>query len=103
MAEYMRQYKRTRLQFQDWGIIKPIWKAKFSDHVLNSNLHIIFTGRVGYEYEDTIEEDERTGKKRREIHKSGVKMKAENETVYEPVLLVMMERYDDILGEKKEV
>jgi hypothetical protein len=43
------------------------------------------------------------GRKRREIHKSGIKMKAENETAYEPDLLVLMSRHEDILGDEKKV
>jgi hypothetical protein len=102
LEAYRNQKKRTFLQFQDWGIIKPLWKKKFSDKFVTANCHIIFTGRAGYEYEDEVMEDD-NGRKRREIHKSGIKMKAENETAYEPDLLVLMSRHEDILGDEKKV
>jgi hypothetical protein len=81
------QYNRStyKLQFQDWGYLKTEW-AKFTDMFVNSPLHIILCGRAGYEY-DYFEED---GKK--ELEKTGVKMKAEGEMGYEPSLLVHMER-----------
>lgn len=102
LEAYRQQKKRSFLQFQDWGVIKPLWKLKFSDKFVTANVHIIFTGRAGYEYDDIVEEDD-NGRKRREIAKSGIKMKAENETAYEPDLLVLMERHEDVLSEKKMV
>lgn len=98
IQEYKQQKQRSNLQFQDWGIIKPLWKEKFADKFINANVHIIFTGRAGYEYEDYIDD---AGK--RQIAKSGVKMKAEAETAYEPDLLFFMERNEDVLGEKKVI
>lgn len=80
-----------RLQFQDWGYLKSEW-AKFTDMFVNSPLHIILAGRAGYEY-DYFEED---GKK--ELEKTGIKMKAEGEMGYEPDLLVHMERRQEIEG-----
>lgn len=85
---------KTRLEFQDWGIIKPAWKSEFSDPFVRDPYHIIMTGRAGYEYEN--EKNEETGK--REIFKSGVKMKVEGETAYEPDLLVLMERLQEMEG-----
>lgn len=96
---YMDSKKRTRLQFDDWGTIKPMWKAKFSTPFVQANVHIIFTGRAGYEYSD--EKNAETGK--REIFKSGIKMKAENETAFEPDILVLMEKKMDILTDKKVI
>lgn len=83
------QYGKTkhRLEFQDWGIIKPKWKKEFSEKFVQSNVHIIFTGRAGYSYEDEKDEN---GK--RQIVKSGIKMKAENETQFEPDLLILMQK-----------
>lgn len=101
--EYLRAYmntkNRTRLQFEDWGIIKPKWKQEFSTPFVQSKCHIIFTGRAGFEYSD--EKNEETGK--REIFKSGIKMKAEGETAFEPDILVLMAKQQDILGEKKRL
>jgi hypothetical protein len=78
---------RTRLQFEDWGPIKDKW-AVFADLYLNSPMHVIICGRAGYEYD--YEENEETGKK--ELKKTGIKMKTEGEFGFEPSLLVEMER-----------
>lgn len=99
LQSYMQQRRKSRLEFQDWGIIKPQWKSQFSTPFVKANVHIIFTGRAGYEYSD--EKNEETGK--REIFKSGIKMKAETETAFEPDILVLMEKHMDLLGEKKTV
>jgi KaiC/GvpD/RAD55 family RecA-like ATPase len=90
-AELNRQ--SYRLQFQDWAYLKGEW-GKFTDAFVNSNLHIILCGRAGFEY-DHIENEE-DGKK--ELQKTGVKMKAEGEMGYEPSLLVFMERHQKIQG-----
>lgn len=87
---------RTRLEFQDWGVIKPRWKEQFSTPYVQAKCHIIFTGRAGYEYTDEKNED---GK--REIYKSGIKMKAETETAFEPDILVLMEKKQDLMNAKK--
>lgn len=88
---------RTRLEFQDWGPIKDKW-AVFSNLYLNSKLHLIICGRAGFEwdYQDVNEE----GKK--ELVKTGVKMKTEGEFGYEPSVLAQMEQIQD-LGDGKTV
>lgn len=96
---YKAEKRRTSLQFQDWGVIKPKWKKEFSDVFVLANCHIIFTGRAGYEYEDEVNKE--TGK--REIFKSGIKMKAENETAFEPDILILMEKIQNVIGDKKEI
>jgi hypothetical protein len=83
---YMKRKNRTRLQFEDWAFLKKEW-AKFTDQFINSNLHIILCGRAGYEYDYFQDE---AGKK--QLEKTGIKMKAEGEMGYEPSLLVLMER-----------
>jgi len=98
LQAYMVQKRRTRLEFQDWGVIKPQWKQQFSTPFVKAQIHIFFTGRAGYEYE--TEKDE-NGK--REIHKSGIKMKAETETAFEPDILVLMEKHQDLLGDVKKI
>lgn len=85
--EYAKKKKRTRLEFQDWNVIKREWRENFTDLYLNSPLHIIMCGRQGYEYDTQVNE---AGKK--ELIKSGVKMKAEGETGFEPSLLFQMEQ-----------
>jgi len=99
IESYKRKVNRQSLQFQDWGIIKPTWKKQFSDPFVMDPYHVIMTGRAGYEYD--YERNEDTGKK--ELHKTGIKMKVEGETAYEPDLLVLMERFEEILGRDKQV
>lgn len=88
MKAYMVEKKRTFLQMLDWTVLKPKWKEDFSDVLVNSHLHIIFTGRAGYEYDQQV--NETTGKN--EMVKSGIKMKVEGETEYEPDIVVLMEK-----------
>ncbi len=92
LEAYRRQKNRSMLQFQDWGVIKPTFKTEFSDPFVNDPYHIIMCGRAGYEYDNEINQE--TGK--REIFKSGVKEKVEGETAYEPDMLVLMERYQEM-------
>ena len=88
---YAKKKKSNRLEFQDWNFLKTQW-GRFTDRFVNSNLHIIMCGRMGYEYDFFT--DEETGKK--QLEKTAVKMKAETETGYEPSLLVWMERSMDM-------
>lgn len=78
--------QRYNLEFQDWGPIKTKW-AEWTSLFLNSRLHIIFCGRAAFTYDHEINED--TGKK--DLVKTGTKMRAENEFGYEPSLLIEME------------
>lgn len=88
---YQKARKRTRgLEFQDWAFLKKEWR-RFTDRFINGNLHVIICGRAGYEY-DYFEDD--TGKK--QLQKTGVKMRAETEFGYEPSLLVEMDRHTDL-------
>ncbi|MGR3310959.1 MAG: AAA family ATPase, partial [Candidatus Brocadiales bacterium] len=63
-----------------WGKIKKPYKSMMSI-LINAPIHVIICGRQGNEFE----EDD-TG----QISKSGVKMKAEPETPYEPHILARM-------------
>lgn len=88
---YAEKRNRKRgLEFQDWAYLKSEW-GKFTDLFVNSNCHAILCGRAGYEY-DFFESD--SGKK--ELQKTGVKMKAETETGYEPSILILMEKHRDM-------
>lgn len=88
MEEYAERKNRRRgLEFQDWAWLKSEW-GKFTDLFVNSKCHIVMCGRAGYEY-DFFENE--NGKK--ELEKTGVKMKAENETGYEPSILILMEKH----------
>lgn len=92
---YQKARKRTRgLEFQDWAFLKKEWR-RFTDRFINDPTHIIICGRAGYEY-DYFEDD--TGKK--QLQKTGVKMRAETEFGYEPSLLVEMDRHTD-MGSRK--
>lgn len=84
-----RPYEKP--EFHHWKPIKDRWQ-RWANWYLNSPMHVIACGRAGYEYD--FEQDDR-GKK--ELVKTGVKMKAEGEFGYEPSLLVWMER-DQIAG-----
>lgn len=92
---YAKKKNRNRLEFSDWNYLKTEW-GKFTDRYVNSHLHIIMCGRMGYEYDFFTDED--TGKK--QLEKTAVKMKAETETGYEPSLLVWMERAMDLKTNK---
>jgi hypothetical protein len=88
---YKEKKKRSRgLEFQDWGYLKEEWRKGFTEPFLNSPLHMIFCGRAGFTYDHYTDD---AGKK--QIEKSGVKLKAEGELGFEPNLLVHMEREQD--------
>lgn len=88
---YAQKRNRHRgLEFSDWAYLKKEW-GKFTDAYVNSASHIIMCGRAGYEFD--FFEDE-NGKK--QLEKTGVKMRAETETGYEPSLLVLLERHMDM-------
>lgn len=86
---YAKKYNRKRLTMGDWTTLKGQWKD-YTDLFINSKLHILMLGRAGFEYDFTEDED---GKK--EIVKTGTKMKVEGETGFEPDLLLEMERIKD--------
>ena len=74
----------ARMHPRDWGVVKDVW-AKFTQHMVYDPIHWCICGREGDVWED-VEDDE--GKK--EMKKTGEKMKTEVETGYEPSLLVQM-------------
>lgn len=88
---------RTRLEFQDWGPIKAKW-APWTEWYMNAPIHTIVCGRAGDTYEYQL--DDETGRK--ELVKTGVKMKTETEFGFEPRLLVEMERVQT-LGDKRSI
>jgi hypothetical protein len=98
IESYRKEKNRKRLQFEDWGVLKPTWKREFSEPFVRDPYHSLMTGRAGYEYEDEKDED---GK--RQIYKAGIKMKVEGETAYEPDLLVLMSRFEELLEDDKRV
>jgi hypothetical protein len=95
--EYAERKNRKRgLEFQDWAWLKAEW-GKFTDLFVNSKCHIIMCGRAGYEY-DFFENE--NGKK--ELEKTGVKMKAETETGYEPSILILMEKHQEVIDKAEK-
>lgn len=96
VESYQRRKDISRLDFQDWNFLKGTdgW-GKFTDRYVNSSVHIIMCGRAGYEYET-----ETNAKGKKEQVKSGIKMKAETETGFEPSLLVLMEREQNMKTNK---
>lgn len=83
---YMKRKNITRMEFHHWNEPKRLW-GNWNNYFLNSKLHIIVCGRAGYEY-DYEKDDE--GKK--QLIKTGTKMKSEGEFGYEPSLVLEMER-----------
>lgn len=84
---YMARKGRTAMRFDDWRWVKSSW-ASFTTAFTNSACHIILCGRAGWEYD--FQEDD-AGK--RELVKTGVKLRAESDLGYEPSLLVLMDRH----------
>lgn len=84
MESYMEEKGRSRLEFHDWSQIKTRWR-QYVDLFITFPMHVIVCGRAGYEY--AFEENE-DGKK--ELRKTGTKMKVEGEFGYEPSLVLEM-------------
>lgn len=90
---------RLGLEFQDWNPLKEVWNDKWTAWYLNSPMHVIICGRAGFEYDFT--ENAETGK--RELVKTGIKMKTESEFGFEPSLLIEMERVQEIDDKKRQI
>ena len=83
-----REWKRQRLEFQDWAAIKRTWQP-WTNLYLNAPLHMIICGRAGYEWDFVPRGDDEKG---RDLIKVGTKMKVESDFGFEPSLLCEMER-----------
>jgi hypothetical protein len=89
---FLKKKQRSFLQIDDWSFLKgPNGWKKFSDAYVNSKLHIVMAGRVSDETEQYTDDN---GK--RQFEKVGTKMKTETDTGYEPSLLVLMEREENL-------
>lgn len=89
---FLKKKGRSFLQIDDWSYLKgPHGWKQFSDLYINSNLHIVMAGRVSDETEQYVDDN---GK--RQFEKVGTKMKTETDTGYEPSLLTLMERDEDL-------
>jgi hypothetical protein len=86
---YKKKNNITRIEFQDWNILKPEWN-RFTTAYLNSPVHMIVCGRSKDDYEYTTNE---RGKK--ELNKTGTRMATEKNLSYEPSLLIEMEKVID--------
>jgi hypothetical protein len=100
VRQYLRDNRRKRLEMKDHMVLKPFWKEHFSVPYVRANCHALFTGRAAWEYEP--ERDEETGKIK-EFYKSGVKMRGDNETAFEPDMLVLMTRCQEVNGRELKV
>ena len=40
LGSYKKKLNRKKLQFQDWGVIKPEWKERYAEPFINSKCHI---------------------------------------------------------------
>jgi hypothetical protein len=76
--------KRKWLTMLDIVDVKDVWQ-EFTDIYVLSRLHVNLAGRAGYIW-DMVENEK--GKK--ELTKTGIKMKVESEMGYEPDLIVQM-------------
>jgi hypothetical protein len=97
----VRANKRAvkRLEMFDIMAIKREWNARWADFFKKTPLHLIVCGRAGWDWD--FEENEETGKK--ELRKTGVKMKTEGDFGFEPSLLIEMERNQDISGDHTRI
>ena len=98
IQDYLKTKKRINMKMLDWGYVKPKWREDFANVFVNAKLHIMFTGRAGFEY-DMVENEE--GKK--EMIKTNIKMKVDNETAFEPDFLFLMEKQENLANNKKQL
>jgi hypothetical protein len=100
LVQFERDQKRKVKYPGDAMLIKPMWKEKFSNPFTQAgNCHLLFTGRAAWEY--TMSIDEETGKK--SFDATGVKMRGDNELAYEPDVVVLMERAQQVIDGQVEV
>jgi hypothetical protein len=93
LRQFSAEEKRAVKYPGDAMILKPMWKEKFATPFTEAqNSHILFTGRAAWEY--TMSVNEETQKK--EFGPHAVKMRGDNEIAYEPDVVVLMERMQDI-------
>lgn len=82
--------KRKRLEMHHMDELKTQWGV-WTNLMLNSPLHVILAGRLGFEWGE--EDDEETGG--RKLIKLGTKLKSEADAGYEPNLLIEMEQMQE--------
>lgn len=92
-----KQLRVSRLEFRHMDQLKTMWRG-WTDLMLNSSLHVIVSGRLGYVWDH---QEGESGKKD-ELVKLGTKMKSESEAGYEPSLLIEMEGIQSELARQKK-
>lgn len=93
MAGYRRRQGVDDLGPADWSAINSAWHTGFSSPFRASRLHLILVGRAADDYGAVVDAD---GKQ--ESVKTGVRLRAERQTGYDPELLVRMERLELAAG-----
>lgn len=94
VEDYKAKNNVKFMSLNHWGKVIPEWQRLFSEPYVEADGNIIFTGRGGYEYEMSV--DEETNKK--EFVRSGMKMKVSGETPYESDLNLWMSREQEMDG-----
>jgi hypothetical protein len=93
LRQFSEEKQRPVVYPGDAMVLKPEWKKQFTTPFVDAqNCHVFFTGRASWEY--TMEINEETQKK--EFHATAVKLRGDNELAYEPDVVVLMERLQDI-------
>lgn len=87
MESYLKKTKKTKLAFQDWNVLKPLFR-EFTDPYVREKLHIFVCGRSQDLWKYFRDED--TGKM--ELYQEGTRMRVDKEMGYEPSLLIEMEK-----------
>ena len=100
VRQYLSDQHRKHLEMRDHMVLKSFWKERFSVPYMRANCHALFTGRAAWEYEPDRDDD--TGKAT-EFYKSGIKMRGDNETAFEPDMLVLMTRRQEGHGRATQV
>lgn len=90
VATFKAKSRRRKLEFHHMDELKTLWRERWTDPMLNSPLHCLLSGRLGFEWDE--ETDDEGNKK---LVKLGTKLKSENEAGYEPSLLIEMESYEN--------
>lgn len=85
---FKEKSRRKKLEFHHMDALKTLWRG-WTDQMLNSSLHVILSGRLGFEWGEEEDEGER------KLVKLGTKMKSESEAGYEPSLLIEIEALQD--------
>jgi hypothetical protein len=95
VRQYLRDHRRQHLTVKDHLVLKPFWKEHFAIPFVRAHCHVLFSGRATWEYEP--DRDGETGEAR-EFYKSGVRMRGDNETAFEPDMTVLMTRRQGVNG-----